>query len=109
MSPERKTLKVFFSCPAHAYAPAMTSTSPVKMSTPQELVQCVLWLAELQSLTAVQRRFGTPYGRKLPIRFWDNKLRTTCSLLRVKSPGETWISEENVNRIREAFQRSVRK
>jgi hypothetical protein len=47
------------------------------------------------------------YGHQPPtrksIQFWDNKLRTTGSLLRVKSPG---ISEENFNRIREAFPRS---
>jgi hypothetical protein len=42
------------------------------------------------------------------IQFWDNKLRTTGSLLRVKSPGKTRTSED-VNRIREAFQRSPRK
>jgi hypothetical protein len=30
-------------------------------------------------------------------------------LLCVKSPGKTWTSEENVNRIREAFQRSLHK
>jgi hypothetical protein len=70
--------------------------------------QCVLWLAELQSPTTVQRRFRTQYGRQPPIRkiiqFWDNKLRTTDSLLPVKSPGKTGTSEENVNRIREALQ-----
>ncbi|PNF24397.1 hypothetical protein B7P43_G09698 [Cryptotermes secundus] len=53
------------------------------------------------------------YGRQPPtrknIRFWDNKLRTTGSLLRVKSPGKTRTSEENDGRIREAFQRSPRK
>jgi hypothetical protein len=57
------------------------------MSTPQEQAQCVLWLAELQSRTAVQRPCRTQYGRQPPtrksIRFWDNKLRTTGSLLRV--------------------------
>jgi hypothetical protein len=83
------------------------------MSTPQEQVQCLLWLAELQSLMAVQRRFRTQYGCQPPtrksIRFWDNKLMTTGDLLRVKSYGKTRISEENVNRIREAFQRSPRK
>jgi hypothetical protein len=77
------------------------SASSVTMLTPQEEVQCVLWLAELQSLTVVQRRFRTQYGSQPPtrksIQFWDNKLRTTGSLLHVKS-------EENVNRIREAFQ-----
>ncbi|PSN39636.1 hypothetical protein C0J52_27942, partial [Blattella germanica] len=35
-----------------------------------------------------------------------NKLRTTGSLLRVKSPGKPRISDEKVDRIREAFQRS---
>jgi hypothetical protein len=42
-------------------------------------------------------------------RFWDNKLRTTGSLLCVKSPGKTLISEENVNLIRETFQQSPQK
>jgi hypothetical protein len=83
------------------------------MSTPQERVQCVLWLAELQFLTAVQRRFTTQYGRQpatlKSIPFWDNELRTTGSLLRVKSPRKARTSEENANRIREVFQRSPRK
>jgi hypothetical protein len=83
------------------------------MSTPQEEIQCVLWLTELQFLTAVQRRVRKQYGRQPPtresIRFWSNKLRSTRSLLRVKSPGKTRASEENVNRIRGAFQRSPRK
>jgi hypothetical protein len=68
------------------------------MSTPHEQVQRVLWVPELQSLTAVQRHFRTQYGRQPPIRksirFWDNKLRTTGSLLRVKSPGKARTSEE---------------
>jgi hypothetical protein len=72
-----------------------------------------MWLAELQSLTAVQRCFRMQYGRQSPtqksIRFWDNKLRATGSLLHVESPGKTWTPEENVNCIREAFQRSPHK
>jgi hypothetical protein len=40
---------------------------------------------------------------------WDNKLKTTGSLLRVKSPRKTRTSKENVNRIRGAFQGSSRK
>jgi hypothetical protein len=86
--------------------------SSVRMWTPQEQRQCVLWLVELQSLTDVQRRFRMQYGRQPPIRksiqFWDNKLRTTGSLLRVKSPGKKRTSEENLSRIREAFQGSPR-
>jgi hypothetical protein len=58
------------------------------MPIPQEQVQCVLWLAELQSFTAIQRRFRRQYGRQPPtrksIRFWNNKLKTTSSLFRVK-------------------------
>jgi hypothetical protein len=73
----------------------------------------VLWPAELQSFMAVQRRFRPKYGREPPtrrsIRFWDDKLRTTGSLLRVTSPGKTRTSEDYVNRIRQAFQRSPRK
>jgi hypothetical protein len=70
----------------------------------------MLWLAEFQSLMAVHYHFRMHYGHQPPtrrsIRFWENKLRTTGSLLSVKSPGKTWTSEENVNRIREAVQRS---
>jgi hypothetical protein len=78
-----------------------------------EQVQCVLRLMVLQSLTAVQRCFRMQYGRQPPtpkiIRFWDNKLRNTGSLLGVKSPGKTRTSKENVNRIGKAFQRSPKK
>jgi hypothetical protein len=64
----------------------------------------VLWIAELQYLTAVQRRFRTQYGRHPPIqkiiRFWYNILRATGSLLRVKFHRKTRTSEENVSHIR---------
>jgi hypothetical protein len=33
------------------------------------------------------------------IRFWDNKLGTTSSLLHVQSPEKARTSEENINRI----------
>jgi hypothetical protein len=63
--------------------------------------------SRLQSHTADQHRFRTQYGCQLPtwksIRFWDNKLRTTGSLLHVKSPGKTRTSEENVTRIIEVM------
>jgi hypothetical protein len=111
MSSERKTLKVFFFMPGlRACASCWPSASSVTISTPQEQVQCVLWLAELWSLMAVQLHFRTQYGRQPPtwkiVWFWGDKLRTTGSLLCVKFPGKTWTCEENVNCIREAFQRS---
>jgi hypothetical protein len=66
----------------------------------------VLWLAELQPLTAAQHCFRMQYGRQPPtwksIRFWDDKLRSTGSLLYIKSR----TSEENVSHNRKAFQRS---
>ncbi|PSN47258.1 hypothetical protein C0J52_16522, partial [Blattella germanica] len=54
-------------------------------------------------------RFGCHPPTRKSIRFWDNKLRTTGSLLRVKSPEKPRTSDEKVDRIREAFPRSPRK
>jgi hypothetical protein len=84
MSSDSKTLKVLsFMSGLRACASWWRSASSVTLKQ----VQCVLWLAELQSLTAVQRRFRTQYGRHPPtreiIRFWDNRLSTAGSLLRV--------------------------
>jgi hypothetical protein len=53
MSSERKTLKIFFMPGLRACASWWPSAGSKMMSTQQEQVQCVLWLAELQSLTAV--------------------------------------------------------
>jgi hypothetical protein len=112
MSSERKTLKVFFMPGLQACTSWWPSVSSVTLSTLHEQAQCMVWLAELQSLTAVQHHFRTQFGRQPPtwknIWFWDNKLRATGSLLHVKS-WKKQTSEENVNRIREAFQQSQRK
>jgi hypothetical protein len=59
---KEKLLKVFFSMVSlYACASWWPSATSVTMSTPLEYVQCVLWLAELQSLMAVQCRFRTQY------------------------------------------------
>jgi hypothetical protein len=112
MSSERKTETFSFMPGLHMCASWWPSVSSEMMSTPQELVQCVLWLAELQSLMAVQRHFRMQYGHQPPtrksIRFWDNKLSITGSMLRVKSPRKIRTSAENINLIREAFQWSPR-
>jgi hypothetical protein len=63
---KENTESFFFPCLSHAHAPAGPSASSVTMSTLQEQVQCVLWLAELQLLKAVQRRFRTQYERQPP-------------------------------------------
>jgi hypothetical protein len=62
-SSERRTLKDFFMPGVRAYASWWPSVSSGTMSTPQEQVQCLLWLGEFQSLRAVQRCFRTQYGR----------------------------------------------
>jgi hypothetical protein len=84
-----KLWKFFFRPGLRACTSWWPLVSSVTMSTPQEQVQCVLWLAEMQSLTAVQLCFRTQYGCQPPtqksIRLWDNKLRTAGSLLCVKS------------------------
>jgi hypothetical protein len=53
MTSERKILKVsFFHALLNAHAPAGPSASSVTMSTPQEQVQCLLWL---QSCVILER------------------------------------------------------
>ncbi|PNF21363.1 hypothetical protein B7P43_G16929 [Cryptotermes secundus] len=55
-------------------------------------------------------RVAISYGR--PALFYNvipKKTEAIGCLLRVKSPGKTWNSEENVSRIKEPFQRSPRK
>jgi hypothetical protein len=83
MSSERKSLRVFRARLTRMRQLVTCGELRNDVDT-QEQGQCVLWLAELQSLTAVQCRFRTQYGRQPPkwksIRFWDNKLRTAGSL-----------------------------
>jgi hypothetical protein len=113
MSSGRKILKVYFMHGLSGCTTWWPLASSVTLSTPKEEIQCMLWLAELRSLLAVQRHFRTQYGRqphiRKSIRFWDKKLRITGSLLHAKSPWKTQTSEENVSRIRMAFERSPHK
>jgi hypothetical protein len=57
----------------------------VKMWTPQCKVQCVLWLAELKSVTRVQRRARREWNVDPPTRKsiyeWDKTLQETGSLI----------------------------
>lgn len=83
------------------------------MATPQEKVAFVVCLAELKSVTAVQRRFGIKYRRELSahknFRFWNNKLSIPGSLFLDRAPGEPRPSKEDVKRTRKAFRRCPRK
>ncbi|PSN29581.1 hypothetical protein C0J52_27844, partial [Blattella germanica] len=79
---------------------------------------CVLSLAELKSIIRVQRLFRRQYNLMprdavptyVSIMKWESQLRETGSLL--SNAGKHFkrkVSDENVEHIREAFQRSPRK
>lgn len=88
------------------------------MWTPQQKAFCVLSLAEHKSIIRVQRLFRRQYNLRpreavptyVSIMKWDRQLRETGSLLsNAGKHSKRKVSDENVERIREAFQRSPRK
>ena len=85
----------------------------VKMWTPQRKVQFVLLLAELKSVTRVQRRARREWNVDPPtcrsIYEWDKTLRETGSLISQagKHPKQH-VTEETLDRVRESFSRSPR-
>ena len=82
--------------------------------TPQQKVQCVLWLAEEKSVTRVQRHVRRtwnmdPPGHKAILK-WDRTLRETGSLLpQTGKHAKRTVSEDTVERVRTAFARSPQK
>jgi hypothetical protein len=58
--------------------------SLVVMATVQQKVDCVLWLAELKSVSRVQRKIRLEHGGSAPsynsIIKWDSRLRETGSV-----------------------------
>jgi hypothetical protein len=76
------------------------------MWTPQRTVQCVLWLAELKSVSRVQRRARREWKVDPPTRKsiyeWEKTLRETGSLISHagKHPKQR-VTEETVGRVRE--------
>jgi hypothetical protein len=87
------------------------SCTPVKMWTPQRKVQCVLWLAELKSVTHVQRRARREWNVDPPtcksVYEWDKTLREMGSLISHagKHPKQH-VAEETVECVHESFFRS---
>ncbi|KAJ4447016.1 hypothetical protein ANN_09004 [Periplaneta americana] len=90
----------------------------ISMWTPQQKAFCVLSLAEHRSIIRVQRLFRRQYNLRpreavptyVSIMKWDRQLRETGSLLsNAGKHSKRKVSDENVERIREAFQRSPRK
>lgn len=83
------------------------------MATPQEKAQCTSWFIETKSDTQTQRKFKIKYGRHPPsrvtIRAWHQKFMETGEVSDKHRAGRPRISEENVLRVKNAFQRSSTK
>ena len=87
--------------------------NPQIMATPQEKAQCVSWFIETKSDMQTQRNYRINYRRHPPsrpsIRAWHNKFMETGTVLDKERSGRPKISEENINRVREASARSPTK
>jgi transposase len=68
---------------------------------------------ETKSVMKTQHRYRTQYGKDPPadnaIRRWVKQFQETGSVLRRKGAGRPSISQEDVDRIQEAFSRSPQK
>ena len=83
------------------------------MTTPQKKAQCVSWFIETKSDVQTQRNYRSNYGRdppsRLSIRLWHKKFMETGTLFDTRRSGQPRTSEENIERVRQAFQRSPMK
>ena len=87
--------------------------NPHKITTPQEKAQCVSWFIETKSDVQTQRNYRSKYGRDPPsrpsIRLWHKKFMETGTVFDTRRSGRPRTSEENIERVRQAFQRSSMK
>ena len=86
--------------------------NPHKMTTPQEKAQRVSWFIETKSDVQTQRNYRSKYGRDPPslsIRLWHKKFMETGTVFDTRRSGRPRTSEENIERVRQAFQRSPMK
>ena len=87
--------------------------NPHKMTTPQEKSQCVSWFIETKSDVQIQRNYRSKYGRDPPsrpaIRLWHKKFMETGTVFDTRRSGRPRTSEENIERVRQTFQRSPMK
>ena len=87
--------------------------NPHKMTTPQEKAQYVSWFIETKSDVQTQRNYRNKYGRDPPsrpsIRLWHKKFMETGTVFDTRRSGRPRTSEENIERVRQAFQRSPMK
>ena len=84
--------------------------NPHEMTTPQEKAQCVSWFIETKSHVQIQRKYRSKYGRdpssRPSIRLWHKKFMETGTVFDTRRSGRPKTSEENIERVRQAFQRS---
>lgn len=82
-------------------------------ATPQEKSFCVLQLAKLESIVAVQRAFRCQFNKQPPrhkqIYEWHRKFVEDGCICKGKSTGRPRTSNENVERIRTLYERSPKK
>ena len=80
------------------------------MATPEEKAQCVSWFIETKSDVQTQRNYRTKYGKDPPsrpsIREWHKKFMETGSVLDKGRSGRPRTSDEDIDRVRQAFARS---
>ena len=85
-------------------------SNPHKMTTAQEKAQCLSWFIETKSDVQTQRNYRSKYGRDPPLRpLWHNKFMETGTVFDARRSGRPRTSEENIERVRQAFQRSPMK
>ena len=86
--------------------------NPHKMTTPQEKAQCVSWFIETKSDVQTQRNYRSKYGRDSPSRplicLWHKKFMETGTVFNTRRSGQLRTSEENIERVRQAFQCSIK-
>ena len=85
----------------------------LKMTTAQKKAQCVSCFIETKSDVHTQRNYRSKYGRDPPsrpsIRLWHKKFMETGTVFDARRSGRPRKSEENVECVRQAFQRSPMK
>ena len=88
-------------------------SNSLKMTTAQEKAQCVSWFIETKSDFQTQRNYRSKYGKDPPSRplicLWHKKFMETGTVFDARRSGQPRPSEENIERVRQAFQRSPMK
>jgi len=83
------------------------------MATMQHNIFCVREFIKTESATAVHRAFRLRFNIQPPMRKsicrWNHKFEQIGCLCKGKRSGRPRVSEENVRRIQEYFERSPRK